>query len=169
MKSLHTIAVPVLFTAAVSAVATVANAAWNERSTNDRLTGVKTVRMESPALAPIGQDGRAIVSRLVLQCIRPDDGATSYVGAFIVFSEPVAVVPDARMRLRVDDGEVENRIVGLSSRGDYIQIVAPETFVADHFLNSSRLRIDFPLLAGNALMEFNTKGAEAAIKKAQCR
>jgi hypothetical protein len=150
------------------AATTVGNAAWNERATTDRLTGAKTFQMETAALAPIPQYGHAIVPRLALQCLRPSD-ASPYLGAFIVFGEPVAVLPDARMRLRFDDDEVENRIVGSSPRGDHVQIVAPQNFVIDHFPNSSRLRVDFPLLAGNAFMEFNTKGAEAAINKAQCR
>jgi hypothetical protein len=72
------------------------------------------------------------------------------------------------MRLRIDEGQVEDRIVGTSSRGHYIQIVAPETF-AWRLRNSSRLRVEIPLLPGNAFMEFNMTGAEAAINKAQCR
>jgi hypothetical protein len=72
------------------------------------------------------------------------------------------------MRLRIDEGHVEDRIVGTSSRGDYIQIVAPETF-AWRLRTSSRFRVEIPLLPGNAFMEFNMKGAEAAINKAQCR
>jgi hypothetical protein len=95
-------------------------------------------------------------------------GTPPYIGAFIVFGEPVAVVPDAKMRLRIDDEQVENRIVGYSSRRTYIQIVAPETFVIDRLHNSSRVRVEVPLLDGNAFMEFNTKGTQAAINKAGC-
>jgi hypothetical protein len=60
-------------------------------------------------------------------------------------------------------------LVGSSSGGDYVQTVAPDTFVVDHFPNSSRLRVDLPVLAGEAFMEFNTKGTEAGINKAQCK
>ncbi len=148
--------------------ATNANATWKEQSFTDRLTDKKTVRMENPALAPISYYGRAIVPRLVLQCLRPSDNSAPYIGVFIAFGEPVAFVPDARMRLRIDEGQVEDRIVGTSSRGNYIQIVAPETF-ALRLRNSSRLRLEIPLLPGKAFTEFNMKGAEAAINKAQCR
>jgi hypothetical protein len=157
-----------LIFAAVLLFITDANAAWRERSLTDRLTDKKTVRMENPALAPISYYGRTIIPALGLQCLRPSDYSAPYIGVFIVFGEPVAFVPDAKMRLRIDDGEVENRIVGTSSRGDYIKIVAPETF-AWRLRNSSRLRVEIPLLPGNAFMEFNMKGAEAAINKAQCR
>jgi hypothetical protein len=145
-----------------------ANAAWRERSLTDSLTGKKTVQMENPALAPISYYGRTIVPRLSLQCLTPSDGTAAYVGAFIVFDEPLAVVPDAKMRLRIDDGGVENRIVGLSRRGEYIQIVAPEGFVFERLRGASRLRVEIPLLSGKAFMEFNTKGAEAAVSKARC-
>jgi hypothetical protein len=145
-----------------------ANAAWREQSLTDRLTDKKTVRMENPALAPISYYGRTIIPRLSLQCLRPSDYSAPYIGVFIVFGEPVAFVPDAKMRLRIDEGEVEDRIVGTSSRGNYIQIVAPEMF-AWRLRNSSRLRVEIPLLPGNAFIEFNMKGTEAAINKAQCR
>jgi hypothetical protein len=158
----------ILISAAMLVWATNALAAWNERVSTDRLTGGKIVRMESAALAPIRSYGRTIIPRLSLQCLTPSGGTASYIGAFVVFGEPVLVVPDAKMRLRIDEGEVENRIVGLSSRGDYIQIVAPEEFVSDRLRNSSRVRVEVPLLDGNAFMEFNTKGTQAAINKAGC-
>lgn len=157
-----------LILATVLLFVTNANAAWKERSSTDRLTGQKTVRMEDPALAPISNYGRTIVPKLVLQCITPsDDSAAAYIGAFIDFGEPVAVA-DAKMRLRVDDGEVENRIAGVSRRGDYFQIVAPDQAIADQLRSSSRLRVEISLPAGNAFMEFNTKGAGSAIDKARC-
>jgi hypothetical protein len=148
----------ILIVIAVSAFATAVNAAWNERSSTDRLTGVKMVRMESPALAPINQNGRAIVPKLTLSCVTPSD-ASPYLSAFIFFAEMVAV-EDTKMRYRIDDGAVETRPAGVSHQG--------QGFI-EQLRNSSRLRIELPLLAGNAFMEFNTKGAEAAINKAQCK
>ncbi len=70
--------------------------------------------------------------------------------------------------MRIDDGEVEDRVVGLSPRGNYIQIVAPESFVMDRVRNSSRLRVEVSLLDGSAFVEFNTKGAESAITNVRC-
>jgi hypothetical protein len=157
----------ILIVIAVSAFATAVNAAWNERSSTDRLTGVKMVRMESPALAPINQNGRAIVPKLTLSCVTPSD-ASPYLSAFIFFAEMVAV-EDTKMRYRIDDGAVETRPAGVSHQGDYFQVVAAGQGFIEQLRNSSRLRIELPLLAGNAFMEFNTKGAEAAINKAQCK
>jgi hypothetical protein len=157
-----------LVLAAMLLFVTSAFAAWKERSSTDRLTGEKTVHMETSALAPIRNYGRMIVPMLSLTCLRPSDGTAPYIGAFITFGEPVAIVPEAKMRLRIDDEQVENRIVGFSPRGHYIQIVAPETFVIDRLRNSSRVRVEVPLLDGNAFMEFNTKGTQAAINKAGC-
>jgi hypothetical protein len=161
MRGALILAIPLLFSVN-------ANAAWNERSSADRLTGKKTIRMETSALAPISHYGRTIVPKLSLQCLTPSDRTTPYIGAFIIFGELVAVVPDARMRLRIDDGEVENRLVGLSPRADHIQLVVPEAFVFDRLRNSSRVRVEVPLLDNDAFMEFNTKGTLAAINKIGC-
>jgi hypothetical protein len=60
----------------------IANAAWIERTTTDRLTDQKKVQMETAALAPISQYGRTIVPRLALQCLSPS-GAPPYLGAFM--------------------------------------------------------------------------------------
>jgi hypothetical protein len=158
----------ILISLALLTFTTNASAAWSERVSIDRLTGGKTVRVENAASAPIRSRGRMIVPRLSLQCLTPSDGATSYIGVFIVFGEPVVMAPDAKMRLRIDEGKVENRIVGLAPRGDYVQIVAPEEFASDRLRNSFRVRIELTLLDDNAFMEFNTKGANAAIDKIGC-
>jgi hypothetical protein len=156
-----------LASTAVLPFATNAFAVWKEQVSKDRLTGRENVRMENAAFAPIRINGHAIVPRLVLQCLTPSDGE-SYIGAFIVFGEPVAAIPESSMRLRIDDSEVETRLVGSSPRGDYIQIVAPEEFVPDRLRNSSRLRVEVPLLDGNVFMQFNTSGTQAAIDKTGC-
>src|ERR1700722_18391935 len=156
-----------LSTVMIVAATTVANAAWTERTTTDRLTGAKTLQMETAALAPIQQSGHAILPKLTLSCVSPSDTAP-YVSAFIVFGELVAV-EDASIRYRFDDGAVENRLAGVSRGGDYFQITAIKEVFLGQLRNASRLRVELPLLAGNAFMEFNTKGAESAVNKAQCR
>lgn len=159
MKRLSILAVTLL-------CATSAMAGWAERVRTDRLTDRKFVRMENAALAPIDHYGRAIVPRIILQCITPSEGP-KYLGAFISFGDQVAIA-DAKIRYRFDSGVVETRLAGISDQGDYFEIVAADQEFLDELARSSRLRVELRLLAGTAFMEFNTKGSDIAIGKAGC-
>jgi hypothetical protein len=152
--------------AATLVCATSAMAGWTERMRTDRLTDRKVVRMENAALASVDYYGRAIVPKLILQCITASEGST-YLGAFISFGDQVAIA-DAKIRYRFDNGVVETRLAGISDHGDYFEIVAADQEFLDELARSSRLRVELALLAGAAFMEFNTKGSDVAIAKAGC-
>ncbi len=140
------------------------SAAWKQSTFVDRLTGAKTIRSESRALAPVNIHGRATMPVLTLSCVRYSD-STSQIGVFIMFEQVVSFV-DTTMRWRFDDGPAEERSVGASPRGTYFQITDLLGEFIDPLKQSSRLRVELKLPQTDAFMEFNTKGAADAVKKA---
>lgn len=139
---------------------------WKEKISNDRMSDERIVTMTNAAIRPIRQFDRNVPATLVVQCLDAGSGA-KYVGVAVIFSERVTI-DHIGARYRIDDDPVQLKMASLLNNGKGLAI-GWDSLVA-RLPASSRLRVEFELpWAGNAVVEFNTAGADKALARIPCR
>jgi hypothetical protein len=138
---------------------------WKEKISVDRISDEKIVTMTNVAARPIHQFGRNVSATLVMQCLSAGSG-TKYVGVAVVFSERVTI-DSIGARYRIDNDTPQLKMASLVNNGTGLAI-GWDSLVA-RLPASSRLRVEFELpWAGNAVVEFNTAGAQKALARVPC-
>lgn len=138
---------------------------WKEKVSIDRMSDEKIVTMTNAAIGPIRQFGRNVSATLVMQYL--DAGSqTKYVGVAVIFSERVTI-DNIGARYRIDNDAVQLKMASLLNNGAGLAI-GWDSLVA-RLPASSKLRVEFELpWAGNAVVEFNTAGADKALARIPC-
>lgn len=156
----------------LSALSTQVNAAWKERSAVDKLSDEKYSWIETDAIPGLNYKGQPVKATLVVHCLKTgltqDD--QTFLSAHVQFSHRILLLGGYE-RLRFDSGTVQVGKIQSNNEGSKMYLMG--YYNDDNFVfalsKSSRLKIELQLdFLGKPIIEFNTKGAETALKKLPC-
>lgn len=142
---------------------------WRDVSSIDRVRDTKFWAFAVRAPQTVQFAGERVTADLLLGCIRETyDGSPLKLGAYVWFSQPVAVL--AKGEFRFDQGGVEEFRNEGGDRGRQINFAsryAPAK-LAGLFSSTSRFRIQAELISGQAFFEFDIRKARDVIAKLPC-